>query len=189
MNIGTNSKKSYLPVIIFSIVTLLVTAFRFTPFLNIFPFNFSPVNAIALSCGFYLLNRSYAFLFPLLCIWVSDIFINYIYNQHFTFFYEGFYWQYLSYILIVGLGIVLSKNLKISVVAMGSIIASLGFFLLSNFGTWFSYNFYPNTIDGLMKCYVAGIPFFKTTIISDLLFSTIIFGIMSRVNEKYQATV
>jgi hypothetical protein len=47
-------------------------------------------------------------------------------------------------------------------------IASLAFFILSNFGSW--YFWYPHTLTGLLTCYIAALPFYKNTLLSDLLF-------------------
>ena len=52
----------------------------------------------------------------------------------------------------------------------------LWFFLISNFGVWISGNLYPLTFEGLISCYAAAIPFFRSTLASNLLFSYILFG-------------
>jgi hypothetical protein len=36
---------------------------------------------------------------------------------------------------------------------------------------------YPKTVAGLGMCYTAGLPFFTNTVASDLLYSTILFGV------------
>lgn len=59
------------------------------------------------------------------------------------------------------------------------------FFIISNFGVWVLGS-YEYSFKGLLECYVAAIPFFGNTIISTLIFSTlieIIFSIYK--NNKY----
>jgi len=61
-------------------------------------------------------------------------------------------------------------------IAAVSLIASLQFFLITNFGMWYSYNFYPHTPAGLIECYVAGLPFLGFTVGGDLGFAAVLFG-------------
>ena len=35
---------------------------------------------------------------------------------------------------------------------------------------------YPQTVAGLVTCYVAGIPFYETMLIGDLLYTLVLFG-------------
>ena len=54
------------------------------------------------------------------------------------------------------------------------IIASLmTFYILSNFGVWLS-GMYTYDITGLINCYVMAIPFFGNTILSTIIYSSII---------------
>jgi hypothetical protein len=55
-------------------------------------------------------------------------------------------------------------------------LASVSFFLLSNFGTWAFSNWYAPTASGLIECYVAALPFLRYTLAGDLLFSAVFFG-------------
>ncbi len=52
------------------------------------------------------------------------------------------------------------------------------FFLITNFGMWLSgISFYPLTASGLMACYVGGIPYLGRTLLSDLAYSGLLFGL------------
>jgi hypothetical protein len=141
------------------------------------PMNFSPIDAIALFSGAYLSKKYMAFIVPLFAIWFSDILINRVYFDHWSLFYQGFYWQYASYMLITLVGIFLAKRLTPLNLVAASLSSSLLFFGISNFGVWMNGLMYPMTLDGLVACYVAGIPFFKNTIVSDLIFSGVVFGV------------
>lgn len=154
------------------------------------PSNFSPIDAIALFSGACFGRRFIAFIVPLLSIWVSDIFVDYGVYHKLMWFYPGFYWQYIAYILIVILGFSLSSILPVKspkepgARRVGSLLAaSLGgsclFFLISNFGVWASllpHPMYPHTLAGLLTCYVMAIPFFMPTLVSDLVYSAVLFG-------------
>jgi hypothetical protein len=55
----------------------------------------------------------------------------------------------------------------------GALIGACAFFLITNFGVW-SIGSYGYTFSGFLMCYTLAIPFFAYSLISTLLFSTII---------------
>lgn len=81
------------------------------------------------------------------------------------------------YLAIVLLGSLLQGRASVLRIAGASLAASVSFFLLSNFVVWAAWQMYPRTLDGLLACYVAGLPFFRNTAASDLLFTAAFFGI------------
>ena len=68
---------------------------------------------------------------------------------------------------------VLSPALK---VAVASLLGSLIFFFVSNFGWWLFTGFYPSTLAGLIGCFLSGIPFLANTVLGDLCFNAALFG-------------
>ncbi len=57
-------------------------------------------------------------------------------------------------------------------------LGSVQFFLISNFGMWLSgISVFPLTPSGLMACYIAGLPYFGRTMISDLAYAGLLFGL------------
>lgn len=127
--------------------------------------NFNPVIAIALFGGYYL-NKKYALSVPLLLMVISDIFLG----LHNTIF---FTWG--SVVLISILGLSQKKNKSILNVAGFSFISAVLFFVITNFGVWFS-GWYPLTLKGLADCFYMGIPFFRATLLSTLVYATVMFG-------------
>jgi hypothetical protein len=55
-------------------------------------------------------------------------------------------------------------------------------FLITNFAVWYGSTHYPQTMPGLITCYVAGLAFYNGTsfflngLAGDLFYSTILFG-------------
>ena len=80
-----------------------------------------------------------------------------------------------------------STSRKISIsTSLGGIFASSGiFFIVSNFGVWTTSAMYPKNISGLVMCYAAGIPFLNNTIISDALFTTVLFGMYYLLQKEF----
>jgi len=81
------------------------------------------------------------------------------------------------YAAIVLLGGLLAKNASALRIGAATLTASVSFFLLSNFAVWAVWSMYPKTAGGLAMCYVAGLPFFRNAVVSDLFFAGAFFGI------------
>ena len=142
--------------------------------------NFTPIGAIALFGGAYFNNKHQAFIVPILSLWISDLVINnyilsYYYGQ-FVWFYPGFLWQYSGFCIIAAIGYFSLRRLSLKRVFSSSIIASLIFFVITNFGVWVSGSLYPLNTSGLIECYVLALPFYKNTLLSFLLYSSLLFG-------------
>ena len=132
------------------------------------PENFAPVGAIALFGGAAFSRRWAALLVPLAAMLIGDAFVG---------FHELMPSVYASYALIAVLGMLLRERRR-SVIAVGasSLVASTIFYLVTNLAMWRISYVFPQTWDGLVACYVAGIPYFLRTLLSDLFFSAIFFG-------------
>lgn len=145
------------------------------------PVYFAPMDALALFCGCYLGFSVFAFVLPLAAIVISDQVINLMFYSAPSLsttgpFYPGWYWQYVSYILLVVLGAAIKPSSSAAKTAGISLVGSVAFFLLSNFGVWFSTPMYPATVTGLAECLTMGLPFLKQTIAADLFFCAVFFG-------------
>lgn len=132
------------------------------------PPNFAPVAAISLFSGFYF--RRYFILIPLAVMLISDLFI-------------GFYdWKlmavvYFSFVLVGLIGIYMRKNKSVSLLVGCSLAGSILFYILTNFAVWAFSPWYSHNFQGLMECYTLAIPFFKNTLLGDLFYASVIFGV------------
>lgn len=124
------------------------------------PPNFAPIAGLALFSGSNFKNKI-SLLIPLAAMILSDIFLGF----HSTIFYV-----YISFILITLIGRKI-KSLKFSNLFLASLLSSILFFLITNFGVWATGSMYPKTFDGLIQSYVMGLPFFRNTVLGDLFYS------------------
>ncbi len=132
------------------------------------PPNVAPVTAIALF-GAVMLDRKLALLVPLAAMALSDYFLG---------FHNTIIWVYGSFIAIVGIGFVLKKYPGVLTTLAASFVGSVVFFIVTNFGVWASAGgMYPHTVEGLGACYAAAIPFFRNSLLGDLAYTTMIFGL------------
>ncbi|AMS25708.1 hypothetical protein AEM51_00465 [Bacteroidetes bacterium UKL13-3] len=172
----------------FSLLTALILLCAFSRIIPHIP-NFSPLGAIGLFGAAHFSKKWQAFLIPIAATWLSDLFINnVIYAQYypkFTWFYEGFYWQYGSYLLITLTGLGILNKINIPKVLTGTLASTAIFFLVSNFGCWIGSTTYPQNFGGLITCYAAGIPFLKGTLLGDLFYSGVLFGTFALAQYKF----
>ena len=141
-------------------------------------FNFSPLAALALFGGAYFSNRTSAMFFPLLALWISNLLLDNIFLSQY---YDGFAlfanWEvYMAILGIVGIAFLLLKKVTLPRVIGASLMASLLFFVITNFIVWINSGIYQKTMTGLVECFTLAIPFFRNTLISDMLFSVFLFG-------------
>jgi hypothetical protein len=122
------------------------------------PPNFSPVIAITLFGSLYFKDKNLAFIAPISIILISDLILGFIPNIN----------TYLPLIFVY----FFSRKIN-SIGIVNLFIASLIFFLTSNFGVWILSNWYPKSFTGLLMCYEAALPFFRNTLLSTLLFGLI----------------
>jgi len=128
---------------------------------------FSPIIALSIFGGANLKNRKLAYLIPIGVMLLTDIFIG----MHSTM------WAvYGAIALGVLIGGLISKNITAPKVVGASLSSSVIFFVITNFAVWMQFNMYPHTFEGLQACYVAAIPFFRTALLGDLIWSVVLFG-------------
>lgn len=172
----------------FGVLAIIIVLAAFSRLIPHMP-NFSPLGAIGLFGAAHFTKKWQAFLIPIAATWISDLFINnVIYAQYypsFTWFYEGFYWQYGSYGLITLAALFIFKEINTQKVLAGALTSSAIFFLITNFGCFPSSSTYPQNFGGLMTCYAAGIPFLKGTMLGDLFYSGVLFGSFALLQQRF----
>lgn len=161
----------------FWVLTLMVFGAAFLRLLP-HPPNFAPIAAMALFGGAYFNKKAFAFTIPLVAMFLTDAIIG-IYSYAWI--------VYLSFIVIVALGIFMLKKVNIKNIVIASLTASISFFAITNFGVWALGTLYPKTPEGLLASYTAAIPFFQNSLIGDLFFVGVMFGVYELVKYKVPA--
>lgn len=139
------------------------TALRLLPHIP----NFAPVGAIALFGGAVLGWRLAVWL-PLALMIFSDLFIG---------FYPGIAFTWAGFLLVALFGMLLRRMGLAGRIVIGGAASGVLFFVVSNFGVWFTSGMYVHTFDGLVQCYAMALPFFRVSLIADLFYSAVIFGL------------
>ena len=135
------------------------------------PWNATPLTAIALFGGTYLSKR-WSILLPLAIVALSDIVLGWHSTIPFT-------WGAFAVTGWLAWWIRVRPNT--GRILAGSLLGSVIFFLVTNFGVWATQTLYPKTVAGLWECYVAGIPFFRNALAGDVLYTAALFGMFAAV--------
>ena len=154
--------------------TGLILAAAFTRLIPHYP-NFTAVGAIALFGGTFLPNKKLAFAVPFVAMLLTDLIIG---------FHQTMWAVYLSFGLIVLIGIQISKNKKISNIVLGTLSSSILFFVITNFAQWMSDPFYAKTGAGLAQCFTLAIPFFSYSTLGDMFYVAVLFGTYELAKNK-----
>lgn len=131
--------------------------------------NFAPVGAISLFAGARLRGWQ-AYALPIALMLVTDPFLGgYSFATPFI---------YASFLINVWIGSRLRRTERPELIGAAALFGSVQFFVLSNFGTWLAPGAtYPHTLGGLGACFVAAVPFFRGTLVSDLAYTAVLFGV------------
>ena len=142
------------------------------------PPNFSPVEAIALFGGAYFASRLWALAVPLIAMFMSDFALGLVHGGvYFDYFASaGFWLVYACIALGTMLGFVFLGKFGGTRLLGYSLLGSLLFFAVTNFGTWLGSPMYPQTGAGLAAAYAAGIPFLQWTVLGTLFYAAVLFG-------------
>ncbi len=149
--------------------------------------NFAPMTAAALFGAAYLPKR-YALLTPLFALAISDyllLYINPFSDPIFNFshlqplsalFNNTTAWVWGSFMISALLGLALRKNPGILKIGSITLVASLQFYILTNFAVWAA-GAYARDLSGLGASYIAGLPFLSWTVAGDLFYTATFFGL------------
>lgn len=155
---------------IFAVGLVLVAIASRVIFNHFQVFNFSMVMSAALFGGAYLKNRAMKYTVPVAAMLLTDMVIG-VYNPGIMLSVYG------AFLLTVFLGDKFATN-SLRGYAGSVIGGSLAFFVVTNLAvfTFGDGTMYPHTMSGLALCFEQAIPFYRNTLMSDLLFSTVFFG-------------
>ena len=169
-----NLESYYLPIVLI----LILSFSRLIPH----PSNFTPIIAVAIMSSYFFKNIYLSCATLLISMLLADVFIG---------FYSNMFFVYFSLLLILFIFHRISEKMNFKNLFICGFIASLIFFIISNFGVWVlggSGVFdipYEKNLNGLVECYVLAIPFFGNTFLSTLIFSYPAIFIYKSFNKHY----
>jgi len=178
------------PALILFVILIASAFFRLIPGM---PAGFAPQASMALLGGALIRDKKWAFILPVLSLFISDVAFELMYRAGLTSklgFYDGQWVIYIAFVLITCFGF-LMKKVNLLNIAVFSTIASVFFFLITNYITWEVGQGFarPHTVEGLMQCYNDGLLFYRqfglikgfdaNFILGDVIWAFILFGLYS----------
>ena len=152
-------------------LVLVAVFLRFIPH----PPNFSPIGALALFAGVHFSKRWVAFAIPFVALFLSDLVLG---------FHVTMWAVYLSFALVVALGLLIRSNKTTKNIILSSLVGSLVFFLITNFAVWQT-GMYGINFKGLVACYIAGLPFLENSVMGDLVYNGGLFSVWAFVESQF----
>jgi len=151
--------------------------------------NFAPLAAIAL-CGAVYFPPKLKFTIPLGALFVSDLFLNYIYGARLL--QMEMVGHYFGFAIVGLIGLALQNRASLKTLLPASIVGSTIFYLVTNILSWSSDPGYAKNFAGLIQALTVGLPqysatptwmFFRNTLLSDLFF-TLLFVVCMNFGRK-----
>jgi len=145
--------------------------------------NIELVTLATFIAAFYLSRKAAVFI-GISALVLSDIFIGNTNIALFT-------WSAYA-VIALGAGFLRqfgkTANKKIFWATGGGILASLWFYVWTNFGVWLldGYGMYPDTLNGLAQSYINGLPFLKLQLTGNLLIIPTGFGLIEIIKNLNQ---
>jgi len=161
MNLS-NSKIKINLIILITALIIFGVIMRLTPHSP----NFTPIGAMALWSGLYLPKR-FAFLTAISAMLISDAFIG-------CYSFPIMTSVYLGWLIMTLLGS-MSKNKLHAIISI--LAGSITFFLITNFAVWLFGSLYPQTFSGLLTSYINALPFFRNSLLANIIYGTALIGI------------
>ncbi len=142
--------------------------------------NLEPIGAAALFGGALIASKYARFIIPMIALFIGDVLLSIFregYSEHILS--PTFIAVYASFAITVFVGAKLIGNQpKLKNVFGGAVLSSVLFFLITNFAVWLdpTFSMYPKTFAGLLTCYAMGIPFYKMTLLGNVVISVALFA-------------
>jgi hypothetical protein len=141
----------------------------------------APIAAAALFAGFFLRSRLVALAVPLLTMAISDLFLE-AYNVKIQ------AAVYAGMCLPVLLAVLLRKEISVPRLVACTLAGSVAFFFLSNGAEWMWGRLYSHDWEGLQLCFTLAIPFFRSSVLGDLIWTSVLFGVHGLVMNRLAIT-
>ena len=183
-------------VIILILIVLAAATMRVINAWAVVPWaNFPIIGAVAIFSGSYF-TKSRAIMISLFTLLLSDIVINLgVYSGKFGVLTGGWYWTYLIFFLIVVVDWLIMRKVTVKRFLVAGVVSALMHWLLSDLMLWINGSTDLRTmkplsrgVDGLIQCYIQGIPFLRNYLVGTLVYGAIMFGIFEWIKRSNPAS-
>lgn len=151
-------------MILYVVIVISAVLMRLVPH----AWNFAPVTAIAIVAGIYLPKKQ-AIVLPLAVRFISDAIIGF------------FSWPlmlgvYAAHVFGALAGLWVRQHKSFARILAAPIASAIVFFLVTNFAFLYAPSEYPHTASGIVQAYANGLPFFRGTLLGDIIYTLALVG-------------
>lgn len=139
------------------------------------PQNFTASMAVFLFSAAYFRSFVGRILLPFAALFVSDLVLG-LHSIH--------WFVYGSYFIIAAMAVLCLAQWNFKKVFATSLIGSLFFFLVTNFGVWWQSGLYASSWEGLMQAYTMALPFFRNSLLSNVGLSLAVFYVAQSLSRS-----
>jgi len=131
--------------------------------------NFTPIAASALFAGMMFRSKALALAVPLAALLLSDLVLG------------SYDWRVMAVVygalMLPALLAMWGRRFGAPIVLVPAVLSSsLLFFVTTNFAVWAFSGMYSADLDGLIRCYIAALPFLQNTVTGDIAWTAALFG-------------
>lgn len=148
--------------------------------------NLSGIGAVAIFSGSYFKSKFNSYVLPMLVLLLSDFVLGLTVDKGY-FFYQGWYYTYIAFGLMILAGKFVAKKPNVAGVLGASLVGVFIHWIISDFGVWLGSTFYPQTLAGFWACLIAAIPFELRFLTGTIMYAAIMFAAFETLKVKYPA--
>ena len=139
--------------------------------------HFTPIGAMALFGGAYF-SRFKALTFPLLTLWISDLYLNrYVYYGEWRMFYEGFYWTYGAFVMMVWVGRYLLSRVSVTRFLFASVLVTFIHWTVTNLSACMTGGLLHPSLSEYLASLQSSVSYEINFLAGTVLYGTVAFGV------------
>jgi hypothetical protein len=149
--------------------------------------NYTAVGALAIFGAAHFNNNIKSFSFPILTLLLSDVILSLTVYKEFSngFLYEGWYWVYAAFAIMVLAGRVIMKKVNVLSFLAATLAIVLIHWIVTDFGIWYGSAVYPQTLAGFWVVLANAIPFEFRFLYGTLGYGAVMFGLFEVLKLKF----
>jgi hypothetical protein len=132
--------------------------------------NFTPLAAVAMFSGYYFRRPAVAILLAAAALVTSNAHLPPYNNLPI---YAAVMMMLVSSVALGRLARKINHSQKFAIVTICSVVPATAFFIVTNGFVWAFTSLYDFSAPGLIKCYVAGLPFYRNMLLGDVFYVTL----------------
>lgn len=141
-----------------------------------YPWNFSPIVPACLFGAAFVRSSRLALIGPLAVWLASDLMLGVLHWDLGWATYPGQTFTYAAIAACILISFIMRHHVSVARVFTLGIGTALLFFVVTHVGTWAMTDLYPKNAAGLSTCFIKGIPFFRYTLLSQVVFLPVLFS-------------